>query len=123
MATILLIEDCEPSRRAVKRLLESEGHHVFAAENGWQGLGVMETVDVDLVVLDVHLPGLDGAQVLGDKAWERRWSHVPVIVLSGAGPDGRLIRRHNRIRHWMEKGEMTPDELVDAVRQSLVGVN
>jgi DNA-binding NtrC family response regulator len=124
MATILLVEDCDSSRRALGRLLEMDGHRVIATENGWQGLGAMESGDVDLVVLDLKLPGMDGVHFLKDKGWEERWHGVPVIVMSGQEKDNRVWKDHGqRIKGWIEKGGVGGEELLEVVRRNLVGVN
>ncbi len=57
---------------------------VLSAENGRQGLGLIETENPDIVILDVGLPDMDGFEVLREL---RRFSQVPVIMLTVRGED------------------------------------
>ena len=61
---ILLIEDEKLIRMTLRELLEEEGYRVHEAENGADGLGLLGSEDIDLVLLDYRLPDTDGIQVL-----------------------------------------------------------
>ena len=61
---ILVIEDDKIVRHALKRAFLLKGHQVFVAENGRQGVGLWREKKPDFVLLDIIMPGLDGAQVL-----------------------------------------------------------
>jgi two-component system KDP operon response regulator KdpE len=76
---ILAVDDEPQILRALRTSLTARGHDVLAAPNGETALDMLSAADVDLVVLDLGLPGIDGVEVI------RRicsWSQVPVIVLS-----------------------------------------
>jgi len=77
---VLVVED-EPSIANMLRVgLSAEGFHVETAESGWDALRTLESGPVDLVVLDVMLPGLDGFETcrrLRDGGWA-----VPVLMLT-----------------------------------------
>jgi len=77
---ILLIEDEAAVARMVERGLTAHGHQVLVAENGEDGLLFARTEPVDLVLLDIVLPGQDGHQVLA--ALRRLRSNLPVIMLT-----------------------------------------
>lgn len=81
-ARLLVVEDDEPSRKALVRSLERHGYDVLEAEDGEVALDVMDRRgrDIDLVVLDVGLPQLDGFAVLSRL---RQTTDVPVIMLTG----------------------------------------
>jgi DNA-binding response OmpR family regulator len=79
-ASLLIAEDDEPSRVALARSLERFGYRVLEAADGETALRLFATSDVDLVVLDVAMPRLDGFAVLGRI---RQSSEVPVIMLTG----------------------------------------
>jgi two-component system nitrogen regulation response regulator NtrX len=81
VSTILIIDD-EPGIRTVLRdVLEDEGYTVLAAEDGIQGLTEMAATTVDLVFLDVWLPGMGGMEVL--KRVREQFPDVGVIMISG----------------------------------------
>lgn len=76
---ILVIEDDEASRRAVVQCLREDGYAVVESGDGVAGLGVVARERVDLIILDLMLPKLDGEHVLERL---RRDNPVPVIVVS-----------------------------------------
>ncbi len=77
---ILVIEDEPAVARMVERGLTAHGHQVLTAESGEDGLLFVATEAVDLVLLDIMLPGRDGHQVLADVRRVR--SDLPVIMLT-----------------------------------------
>lgn len=79
-ATVLVAEDDEASRLALARSLERHGYRVLEASNGEEALSVFNSTAVDLCVLDVGMPRLDGFAVLQQL---RLTSDVPVIFLTG----------------------------------------
>ena len=101
LATILIVEDEQAIRRFVRSALEAEGFRVCEADGVQRGLIEAATRKPDLVVLDLGLPDGDGQDFIRDL---RRWSPIPVIVLSArvdetdkvkaldAGADDYLIK-------------------------------
>jgi DNA-binding response OmpR family regulator len=77
---ILLIEDEEGIITFVRRGLEAAGHQVLVAGDGLDGLAMALAADVELVVLDLGLPGIPGEEVL--RRLRQRRPTVPVIVLT-----------------------------------------
>lgn len=83
MPRILLIDDNLEVRRSLARLLTYDGHSVRVAEDGAEGLRLLELEEVDLVVTDVLMPHIDGLEFL--RQLRRMKSRLPVIVMSGGG--------------------------------------
>lgn len=77
---ILIIDDSERLREALARGLRALGHTVDVAEDGAPGLALLASFSFDLVVLDLMMPGTDGATVL--RSIRSRKSPVRVLVLS-----------------------------------------
>lgn len=61
--TILYIEDNPDNMVLVKRVLESAGYHLLEAKNGLEGVAMAEQKQVDLILLDINLPDIDGYEV------------------------------------------------------------
>ena len=78
-ARVLVVEDDSQLRRAVANALTARGYLVTVAEDGGSALRAAEADDLDLILLDLGLPDLDGNDVIGRL---REWSTTPVIVLS-----------------------------------------
>ena len=79
MGTILIVEDDPNIRKLVRVNLTKRGYSVSEAEDSHQAISHFEAEPVDLVVLDLMLPGLSGVDVC---KWIRARSDVPIIVLS-----------------------------------------
>jgi two-component system alkaline phosphatase synthesis response regulator PhoP len=76
---VLVVEDDRELREVVRRYLERAGHAVHTTGSGAEALGVLAGGGVDLVVLDLGLPDVDGLEVL---AAARDGREVPVVVLT-----------------------------------------
>ena len=81
MGKILVIDDEPGIRNVLRDVLQDEGHTVHVAEDGFQGLGVMEAEPIDVVLLDVWLPNMGGMEVL--KRLKESYPEVEVIIISG----------------------------------------
>ncbi|HIJ78734.1 MAG: sigma-54 dependent transcriptional regulator [Desulfobulbaceae bacterium] len=82
-AKILIIDDEASIRDTVSGVLSDEGFSALCAEDGSQGLALLEEESVDLVLLDIWMPGLDGMQVL--ERLRELYPELPVIMISGHG--------------------------------------
>ena len=76
---VLLIEDESKIRRFLRAGFELQGYSVIEAENATDGLKAATFSAPDLIILDLNLPDIHGAEVLERI---RSWSNVPVIILS-----------------------------------------
>jgi len=76
---ILAVDDEPQILRALRTSLAARGHEVLTAPNGETALDTLTSNEVDLVILDLGLPGIDGVEVIRRL---RTWSAVPVVVLS-----------------------------------------
>lgn len=88
-STALLVEDEPQIRRFVRAALEAEGWHIFEAATLQRGLIDAGTRKPDLIVLDLGLPDGDGIEFIVDI---RKWSSVPIIVLSARVNETEKIR-------------------------------
>lgn len=79
MPTILIIEDDAAIHSLIKETLELHGYHTQSAYSGTEGKLLFEHNQVDLILLDLMLPGMEGDEFLRQL---RRTSTIPVIVIS-----------------------------------------
>jgi two-component system sensor histidine kinase/response regulator len=81
---ILVAEDNEINAQLLERLLARRGHRVRLAKDGREALALTEEGDFDLMLLDVHMPELDGFQVIQAIRERERFAgdHLPVIALT-----------------------------------------
>ena len=87
---ILLAEDNAVNRRLASRVLEKAGHSVLVAHDGREALALLEREEVDLVLMDVQMPGLDGfaaTRALRNRERGTR-RHLPVLALTAHAMSG-----------------------------------
>lgn len=81
---ILIADDDQDIRELLRLYLESEGYRVREAVDGAEALGAVKAGGIDLVLLDIMMPRIDGYQVLRRV---RETSALPVIMVSAKGQD------------------------------------
>lgn len=130
MIKILIVEDEEKLARFIELELKHEGYEVIKANNGRTGLDLAENGDVNLVLLDIMLPEINGLEVLRRL---RKTSDIPIIMLTArdavmdkvsgldAGADDYITKPFAieellaRIRTALKKRIITEDKKVDNV--------
>ncbi|HEV8599439.1 MAG TPA: response regulator transcription factor [Gemmatimonadales bacterium] len=90
MSRILLIEDNEDLAFGLRTALENEGFEVLIAADGAAGLGIASRDAVDLIILDLMLPTMDGYRVL--RSLRGAGSEVPVLVLTAKGEEANKVQ-------------------------------
>ncbi len=89
---VLVIEDDPPVRALLNDVLQDEGYAVMTVHDGASALRVLESVRVDLITLDLDLPGITGDELL--YMLERRKLRVPpVVMITSGAPVPRAIRQ------------------------------
>ena len=88
MQTILVCDDDKQIVEAISIYLTGEGFHVLKAYDGYDVLDIMEKNKVDLLIVDVMMPGLDGVHTV---LKVRETSSIPIIMLSAKGEDNDKI--------------------------------
>lgn len=83
MANILLVDDEKSIRKTLKEILEYEGYTVDEAQDGAEGLRLIQDGDYDVVLMDIKMPKMDGMEVL--EKMQQSNADVPVIMISGHG--------------------------------------
>ena len=89
MATVLVVDDVEMFRSIVLHALKGAGHAAVGAADGAAALQVLETTPVDLVLLDLAMPRMNGVQFLEHLRADARFASLPVIVVSAQSPSPR----------------------------------
>lgn len=80
MLSIMIVDDNENARKLYSTVLEQQGYNTVTASNGEEGLEVMDKMHIDLIVLDVMMPKMDGyefTKTLRDCGWE-----TPILMVT-----------------------------------------
>jgi DNA-binding response OmpR family regulator len=80
MFHILIVDDDKNTRRLYQAVLENEGYQVFLAENGNDALLVMDREHIDLVIVDIMMPGMDGYEFT--KTLRETRNSLPILMVS-----------------------------------------
>ena len=116
MTKILVVDDEASIRRLVRSYLENETFEVLEADNGEQAVALARSVQPDLIVLDVGLPGLDGVEVLRTI---RTFSDVCVVMLTARSEEvDKLIGLSVGADDYLTK-PFSPRELVARIKAVL----
>jgi adenylate cyclase len=88
---ILIVDDDPGSLGLLRAVLEKDGHTVREAPDGVAALAVLGRESVDAVISDIAMPAMDGRQLLTAIKADATLSHLPVIMISGAGDREMLV--------------------------------
>jgi DNA-binding response OmpR family regulator len=107
--TILIVDDNAMNRDMLSRRLQREGYDILCASNGRDGLDTVAKSDIDLILLDILMPEMDGYQVLRELKKDPATARLPVIMLTAVndvdsvkrcidlGADDYLIKPFNSV--------------------------
>ena len=123
MCRILVVEDTQIVREPLSRLLRSEGFDVASAADGSEAMAALvdqQQSPVDLILLDVLMPRMDGVAFLQAIRADDRFRHLPVIGLTGISDTSRLSRmRELGVKEIVHKVRFTFDGLLEEIRRHL----
>jgi DNA-binding response OmpR family regulator len=117
MATVMVVDDEERVRTLLAKSLASQGHSVVTAVSATAAIERLESREVDLVVLDLVMPGLGGLAVLD--AVNKRRQQTPVIVLSGVTDVGTRVAALDRGAVDVVSKPFSLTELLARVRRNI----
>ena len=82
MARILIVDDESDFRMMLGKVLAMEGHQVLFGGNGWEALLVLDGDGIDLCIVDVMMPGMDGPTLLRIMRGASKHKLLPVLIVS-----------------------------------------
>src|SRR5437762_6606093 len=114
---VLIVDDEEVLRDVLEVVLRREGFDVVLASSGEEALNVLDTEEVDLVILDVMLPGISGIDTL--RAVRISNPNLPVVVITAfSSIDGAIEAMKNSAFHYIPK-PFKNEEVVLTVNKAL----
>ena len=120
MTKFAIIEDDTTISQMYRMKFEADGFEVQLANNGRRGVALVETFLPDMILMDLQMPEMGGAEALAEirkKSWGKS---IPVIILTNLGEEeAPKDIRSLGIESYIVKAELTPRQVVDRVREAL----
>ncbi|WP_285769206.1 response regulator transcription factor [Peribacillus sp. SI8-4] len=89
MTKILIVDDDAHIRELIQLLLRKEGFDLYVAHDGLQALNVMEKVKINLAIIDIMMPNMDGWQLCKEL---REFSDIPILMLTAKGETAQKVK-------------------------------
>ena len=86
-STILLVDDDPISLTTISKILSEFGHQILVAKNGSKALQLVEDERPNLILLDIHMPGMNGIQVCKEIKSKKKNKRLPILFLTGSEDD------------------------------------
>ncbi len=120
MAYLLIVDDEPDGRDALCQYLVKAGYEVACVANGQEALASVLARRPELMILDIHMPELDGPSLLEILRSYLRLQSLPVVILTGL-PESPMIERvrHLKVNAILVKGKATLPEIAQAVQDEL----
>lgn len=122
MARVLIVDDDADGMEPVGNYLTRIGHTVDCVPNGKEALMAVIARPPDVIILDILMPEMDGAQFLQIIRSYLRLQSLPVVVLTGA-PDSPTAERarHLSVNQVLVKSQATLPQIAEAIRTEQLG--
>ena len=114
---VLIVDDAEPVQALTRRTLERAGYVVLLANNGEEAIRLLRSISVDLILLDMRMPVMDGQEFLAARAQDDTLRRIPVIVHSSEPKPP--VRLGEVSGHVLKPAQ--DDELLGSVARALRG--
>jgi DNA-binding response OmpR family regulator len=114
---ILLVEDEKSLSEMYQTKLTKEGLEVFAVDNGENVAPIAAEKSVDLILLDIILPKVDGFAALKELKENAKTKKIPVIMLTNLGQDEDIKKgKELGAEMYLVKSNLTPTQVVDKIK-------
>src|ERR1700687_4407523 len=117
--TILVVDDAAVTLKLIASLLRNEGYKVQIASNAEQALSTLRTIRPDLVLVDVHLPGIDGFELARQVRQDTRLQDIAVVAMTASSRQGIEQEAADAGCDGFIAKPIEPQTLRDRVRQYL----
>lgn len=120
MTKIAIIEDDQTISQMYRMKFEADGFDVQLASNGKLGVSLVESFKPDLILLDLQMPEMDGAEALTEIRKHDWGKTIPVIILTNMGEEESPKSLHHlNVESYIVKADMTPSQVVGKVKETL----
>jgi two-component system, chemotaxis family, response regulator WspR len=115
---ILIVEDDNFVAEVYFAKLSEMGFDSVLAQNGQEGLEVLKKNKVDLILLDILMPIMDGMEMLNEVKKNEEWKNIPVILLTNVGEKESIQKvREMGVQSYLIKSHFTPAEVIEKIEE------
>lgn len=117
---IAIIEDDAVISQMYRMKFEAEGYEVQMAANGRLGVELAEKMRPDIILLDLRMPEMDGAEALS-KIRKHEWGkEIPVLILTNVGEEEAPTELKDlNVLSYIVKADLTPRQVTEKVKEAL----
>lgn len=120
MTKIAIIEDDPVINQMYRMKFEADGFEVQIADNGKRGVDLVESFHPNIILLDLQMPNMDGAEALSEIRSHDWGKDIPVIILTNLGEEeAPKSLRSLGIHSYIVKADLTPRQVVARAKEAL----
>ncbi|MCX6763060.1 MAG: response regulator [Candidatus Moranbacteria bacterium] len=113
---ILIVEDDNFVAEVYLAKLSEMGYETALAQNGEEGLAELKKGKVDLILLDILMPIMNGIEMLKEVKKNEEWKSIPVILLTNIGEKESIQKvRELGVKNYLIKSHFTPAEVIEKI--------
>lgn len=115
---ILIVEDDNFVAEVYFAKLSEMGYDSVLAQNGQEGMEMLKKNKVDLILLDILMPVMNGMEMLNEVKKSEEWKNIPVILLTNVGEKESIQKvREMGIKNYLIKSHFTPAEVIEKIEE------
>jgi len=115
---ILIVEDEKPLKLALSKKLRLNGFKVFEAGNGEEGLQMLAKNKIDLILLDIIMPVMDGIEMLKEMKKKKKYDIIKIIILTNLTEytsDHEVLKKHQK--NYLIKSNYSLSDIIKKIKK------
>jgi CheY-like chemotaxis protein len=115
---ILIVEDDNFVAEVYFTKLSEMGYESLLAQNGREGIEILKKNKIDLILLDILMPIMDGMEMLNEVKKDEKLKSIPVILLTNVGEKDSIQKvREMGVKNYLIKSHFTPAEVIEKIEE------
>jgi len=116
---VLIVDDSKVMRAMILKTMKMAGlplGEIYQAANGQEGLDALGENWIDLVIVDINMPVMNGEEMIDHMRSNPEYADTPIVVISTEGSETRIERLRERGAHFIHK-PFTPETIRDTIQE------
>ncbi|MEW6417074.1 MAG: response regulator [Nitrospirota bacterium] len=116
---IMIVDDCQTTRKLLGLYLKTKGFDIIFAENGLDAIEKLATEDINLILSDINMPYMDGIEFVKTIRSDPNWVHIPVLMVSTEADPEEKERAFKAGANGYVVKPVTADVVIEKIRNLL----